>query len=320
MMNVYDIGLLGILAIVFVAMCVICYSSLKKQRVVSVERFWYGDDKSQFIPRIPRIIWTYWHEPQNIPPLISKCMDTWREMNPDYEIVVLDVDKVKQLCGVDLGSMPHIDLSVHARVADYCRLVVVAKFGGFWIDASMLCLEPLEWISQLQQSTGAEMVGFYAPHTTNKDYPIPESWFFAAPPRSPFVTAWKNEALAMATEFVDDKAYMAHIIDETDTDIQGLKESLPYLAIHLWATVVMQRRASKYNVHLMDAMSGPFKYLHENGWKQGPALEALCEKKELQTGLIKLRGAERNYIEQHQGEIRCDKNKAHPFVHRLLTK
>lgn len=268
---------------------------------------------------IPKRIWTYWHSVNDIPPFVAKCISSWKQMNPGYEITILDVDRLKELCGVDLRAYKSIDLNAHPRVADYCRLIAVAMYGGFWIDASMLCLEPLEWVREAQRSNGAELVGYAAPHTTNPEYPIPESWFFAAPANSPFVNAWMGEGLTMAAKYPTDVDYVAHIEETTTTDLQDLKKDLPYLAIHLWATVVMQRRRKdgrKYAIHLLDASQGPFKYLHDNGWDQDRAIKALCEDEDMQTGLIKFRGKERKFIEGNQ--TTCSGGSVHPLVYGLF--
>lgn len=273
--------------------------------------------------RIPNVIWTYWHDHDHIPQMVQQCIASWKKTNPGYQVVILDMDMVEQLCGVDLRSISAVANSEPARIADYCRLLVVAKYGGFWIDASILCLESLEWIHKLRKSNDAEMVGFYAPVTTNMDYPIPESWFFAAPPKSPFVEAWKNEAISFAMTYSDDLAYVQDVKNQGKTDLQNLEQSLPYLMIHLWATVVMQRRAKdhRYKVYLMSATEdgGPFMYLSATHWKHPDAILALCNDRNLQTKLIKFRGTDREYIEKHGGDIKCNNDESHPFVHQLVN-
>jgi hypothetical protein len=318
--------LLTILAIALIALIALiaCMPEKKKEKE---EKDNFSAARSLLAaeaPQIPHLIWTYWHDTNNIPPIIGKCMESWKRTNPEYKITVLNIDKVYELCGVDLRKDDAIVQGTHARISDYCRLIVLAKFGGFWIDASMLCLEPLEWVHEVQQAHGAEMVGFFAPHTRLDDYPIPESWFIAAPAASQFINDWMLEGLTMARAFTNDVAYVKHIKENTKTDLQGLEIQLPYLVIHLWATVVLQRRSKNnlYMVHLMSAMDGiqgPFKYLNTNQWKSLESLEALCANKSLQTKLIKMRGAERGYLETHGKGMVCEEATAHPSIYDMFN-
>jgi hypothetical protein len=319
--NQDQVVLFVIVAAIIIAIACVSIMLVKKNKTKkedNIERY-----TAIAVPQIPNRIWTYWHDLNNIPPVIVKCMDSWKKTNPGYEITVLNIEKVFKLCGVDLSEEKTVVHASHARISDYCRLIALAKYGGFWIDASMLCLEPLEWVHQEQQAHGAEMVGFFAPHTRLEDYPIPESWFIAATAASPFINDWLHEAMTMAT-YTNDTAYVKHIKENTNTDLQGLEVALPYLAIHLWATVVMQRRSKDnlYKVHLMSAMDGvqgPFRYLNANEWKPHESLEALCANKSLQTKLIKMRGAERGYLETHGKGMVCEEATAHPFIYDMFN-
>jgi len=93
---------------------------------------------------IPKIIWTYWHN-DDIPPIIEKGIRTWKVFNPDYKIVILTEKKLKDLYDIDLSKV-NINKDFHARIADYVRLHITYKFGGIWMDASIICTKSLDWI------------------------------------------------------------------------------------------------------------------------------------------------------------------------------
>ena len=260
--------------------------------------------------KFPKLIWTYWHDINNIPLTVTKCIDTWKNNNPDYTITILDDNKIKELCQIDLRKeFPNIDKQnwtdeqKRARYADFARVIIIAKYGGFWMDSSIICTKSLEWIQHICSS--AELIGFYAPHTRNTKFPILENWFFAAIPNSQYIKDWLNEIKFMST-FDKESDYVKYIIDLKTIDIQGLEDSLPYLIMHLCATLVQQKNPKLYNIYLMDGLTGPFKYLENAKWQLPYAFEKLCNDKTLQTPLIKIRGTERKYLEEHN--IECNNN------------
>lgn len=264
---------------------------------------------------IPNVIWTYWHDPQKLPTIIQRCIDTWQINNPSYRVIILDNATIKKMFGLDLPTMfpnvekqPLNDEQKRARYSDFARVLAMSSFGGFWMDSSIICTESLDWVHKVQKKTGAELVGFYSPHTTNKNIPIMENWFFAAIPHSPFLNDWLAEIKYMAS-FDLESQYVDHIKQMKSFDLQGLEEALPYLVMHLCAAVVLQRNQWKYKLELMDSKLGPFKYLDSAKWELPRSLENLCKEKELQTPLVKMRGVERKYLDENH--VACDTHNPH---------
>jgi hypothetical protein len=262
---------------------------------------------------IPRVIWTYWHDPRDVPPVVRRCMDTWRRHNPDFRVELLDLDRVESMFGADTvrdlfprnGPRELHQRGKHYRAADLIRMLVLSRHGGYWLDGTIICTRPLRWVEDVRQSTGAELIGFSSPQTRNRDFPILENWFFACVPGSPYVADWLEEARFMSM-FPDEERYVRYVTEEGTVDLQGLTDLLPYLVVHLCATAVHQRRPGRYRLHLADSggPQGPFLYLHRNDWESRRALEGLCQDSELQTPLVKLRGAERDVVVA--GGLRCN--------------
>ncbi len=263
---------------------------------------------------IPKFIWTYWHD-GNIPITVRKCIATWKKHNPEYEITILNNNKVKKLCGIDLNEL-NIQKDFHARYADFARILVIRKFGGIWIDSSIICTQNFNWLHTIQRKTNSDIICYYAPMTTDMNYPILENWFFAAPKESKFMNDWVKESLFMLT-FKSESDYIEHIKYDTNIDLQNLEESLPYLIMHLCALVVQHRRS--YNMYFMNSLDGPFKYLSDNDWTLPDAFDSLCKNKTLQTSLVKLRGYERSFVENKKNEIKCDKNMANESIYSVLV-
>lgn len=258
---------------------------------------------------IPKLIWTYWHD-NNPPETVKRCINTWREHNPDYEIVILNNTNLKTIYNIDISSL-NIAKDFHARHADFARILIMERYGGIWIDSSTICTRNFKWIHDIQRRTNSDMIGFYSPHTKDIKHPIVENWFFASPPNSQFMRDWIKESLYMLT-FKSESEYVDHV----KLDVQDLKNMLPYLVMHLCALVIVHRK--EYKIYLMNSVKGPFKYLAKNNWKIPESFNDLCKDKSLQTSIVKLRGSERNYIEKHRDKIKCDKETAHRSIYKVL--
>lgn len=263
---------------------------------------------------IPKKVWTYWHD-DNMPPIVTRCIETWKRYNPDYQITVLNDRSVAEICGGFQISSLNIPDDFHARHADYARILVVKMFGGIWMDSSLICTQSFQW---LQEYKPYDLLGYFAPSnlTTSKEFPILENWFFAAPMGSKFIQDWWDEVIFM-NSFNQETDYVKYIKDQHIFDIQQLETQLPYLVMHLCATVVHQRNPSKYDLILMDSEKGPYQYLVQNDWDHVKSFEALCQDPELnRSPILKLRGVERRFLEHH--ELRCELTDFNKDVHGVV--
>lgn len=136
---------------------------------------------------IPKIIWMYWDSADKNH-LVDFCIYNTQEICKDYQVIILNKNNVHEYV-----TLPQFkkDLKV-AVIADYIRLSLLKKYGGIWMDASILLSENFDWFLSKMNST--ENFVFYSdPCTTNLDQPITENWFIAARPNSEFISDWLSE-------------------------------------------------------------------------------------------------------------------------------
>lgn len=260
---------------------------------------------------IPKHIWTYWHDPSNMPPMITKCIETWRDHNPDHVITILNPDTVpnKPL----MNQIKHLP---HARIADYVRLDVLTKLGGIWIDASCICTESFQWIHDRHRATNCEMIAFYHWTTTNPQQPIIENYFIACVPGSAFVRDWNNELKRVLT-YPNEHAYITDV-KKLNINMQNLEQMLPYLLPYLCASVVQQMPLANYNLELSDSFRGPYKWMKKHNWKEAHSLHDLCLDSEMQTPLIKIHNGVRKHIERNGISNTCSHSSVHASVRHVL--
>lgn len=248
---------------------------------------------------IPKIIWTYW-DSDEIPDIISKCIESWKRYNPDHQVVLLNKANVpKYLTDIDIFKMKHA--TTPARTSDFIRLNILKKYGGIWMDASIICTRNLDWVHATCQNN-VDVVGFYLENfTVNKRYPVIESWFIAAPIRSEFLRLWCNEFNSINMyDNVDD---YVDIVKRNGVDISGI-DAPNYLAIHVAAQKIMQKRLYP-KMQLWSANKSPYLYLDNNNWDSEKALFDLCKNpSKYREPIIKIRGTEREKIKNNP-ELQC---------------
>jgi hypothetical protein len=151
---------------------------------------------------IPRTLWIFWARGEaSAPPVVQKCIASWRRENPEWDIRVLDGDAARAL--VDLSDCPR-NLPIRFE-ANLLRLRLLAQHGGIWTDATTYCHRPLDdWVPMLCDATGFFV--FSSPHVDRWF----DNWFIAAHPENPLIGAWHEAYRAYVTRLMykPDKYFM----------------------------------------------------------------------------------------------------------------
>jgi len=85
---------------------------------------------------IPKKIHYCWLSGEKFPPLVEKCIQSWREVMPDYEIILWDKNRF------DINSAAFVREACEVRkwafAADYIRLYALYDEGGIYLDSDVL--------------------------------------------------------------------------------------------------------------------------------------------------------------------------------------
>jgi len=248
--------------------------------------------------KIPNIIWTFWDG--ELIDTVNKCIDSWKFYNPNYQINILNKSNYSQFIDENINSIKHSQDSIQ-RYSDYIRLAVLSKYGGIWIDASIICHHPFTWIHSIQNKLNVEMIGYYLNAFTEEKYkkisPVIESWFFACIPKSQFVNDWRDEFFS-SKNFDSISNYLNDVLYKENISTQKIK-ALNYLAIHVSAQKILQKNLNKYDICLFSASFGPYKYLEDTNWNNKESVKNLTNnkyKEYYKHPFIKLRKSERKFI------------------------
>ena len=90
---------------------------------------------------IPKIIHQLWIGTKTAP---INLMNTWKDKNPDFEYIYWNEDEIKKR-GLILKCQEKIDdIEEINGKADIIRWEILLKYGGIFLDADSICIEPID--------------------------------------------------------------------------------------------------------------------------------------------------------------------------------
>lgn len=97
--------------------------------------------------KLPKRVFTFWYQGiEKAPKIVKTCMISWKELNPTWEVVFLDAFNINDYVEFDFDCESLSEKSI-ALKSDLLRLKLLSKHGGVWVDATVLCVLPLDaWI------------------------------------------------------------------------------------------------------------------------------------------------------------------------------
>lgn len=184
----------------------------------------FGLNRDSYVKEVPgKVIWLLWLQGwHKAPELVKSVCTSWEKLNPEWTIIKLDQKNLKNYVKVKkVESMQ--------AYSDIIRLALLAKHGGVWADATMLCMIPLDrWVYDAVSPTG-----FWMYHGRDEGRG-PASWFMISTIHSSIPTKWskasdkywKNRKTAHDYFWMDQ--LFKELID-TDPAFKAEWEKVPYL-------------------------------------------------------------------------------------------
>ena len=103
---------------------------------------------------IPTVIHYCWFGRKALPPLATKCIESWKRYLPDYEIKEWNEDNF------DVNVIPYTQEAYaskkYAFVSDYARFWILYNFGGIYFDTDVEIIEPINDIIEIGPFMGCE--------------------------------------------------------------------------------------------------------------------------------------------------------------------
>ena len=88
-----------------------------------------------------KIIWTCWLQgEENAPLLVRRCIDSIRSNAGNFKVVVLTSETISNYISVPEHIIKKHETGIisHTHYTDFVRLLLLKKYGGIWIDATIM--------------------------------------------------------------------------------------------------------------------------------------------------------------------------------------
>ena len=93
-----------------------------------------------------KVIWTCWLQGlENAPDVVKKCIASMQQYSNGYEVIVIDKKNVSNYVQlpVYINDKYAKGIIPHAHYSDLIRLELLRKFGGVWVDSTILLTDKL---------------------------------------------------------------------------------------------------------------------------------------------------------------------------------
>jgi hypothetical protein len=248
-MNIYIIILILILIIIFLI--------LNKKK--------YGE-----IYYLPKKIFTFWHS-EDLHPIVKIHIDNWKKKLPEWEIILITMKNIHEYIPKSYYSQ-FKDL-IYQHFADHIRLYLLEKYGGVWMDGSILIKNSL-FINNMYDNMikNKNDIGLfeYSIKSSNKHAYL-ENWFIMAPQNSDIIKIWKND-FDKCYNVGEDKCRKDII--KSGIDIENTIKSNNYLMMHaIMNKLYFQNKIDKNKIKIYEASDSMFYIQDKFNWNHNKVVE-----------------------------------------------
>lgn len=149
-----------------------------------------------------KIIWMCWFQGYedmlNKSPnsLNSICISRWISLNPDWEVKILSQDTIADYVPEYFKIVDRSPCRSMPARADLLRILLLEKFGGVWVDATVYPMKPLsEFYNEIVNQTGFFTYRYIPRGGYRREKKCETvSWFLCVnKPNFYLITKWKEE-------------------------------------------------------------------------------------------------------------------------------
>ena len=245
---------------------------------------------------IPNILWSYWDNIDTLPKNISNMINKRIKKLKKWRHIVLTTDTLYDF--INENEIPtNFDTLISAHKADWIRLYLLNKYGGVWIDASIIVNNPMVFrlIYNNAIKKDAKLTAFYL---GDNPYAYIENWFIIAPKNSYIIKKWLDEfedAINISFENYKNKLINMGI---KVSQIYRWGPGDTYLTMHAALQKLIQRNEiDKSDILLYNACDTMFNIHCKCDWDDECIKKKLNNQNEIKKiPFIKLRSNDRNLI------------------------
>jgi hypothetical protein len=251
-----------IILILFLIFFLIIFCYYKKN-------YYYKNDTFINKYKLPKTIWVFWDNPE-LPNNISLIINNNKQkLGNEWTINVLNDTNINNYLDTSIFPKNYNNLEIQFK-SDFLRLKLLHKYGGIWMDASIIInsKDELENIFTKTIDNNIELTAFtlFDKEDSYKYHQYIENWFLIAPKNSNIISLWLEEfENAINMGFNDYKTY---IKDKLNVKLfYKIENSNCYLTMHTALQVVLQNKIDYIpKLLLLKSEDNMFKLYSDCGW------------------------------------------------------
>ena len=173
--------------------------------------------------------WFQGEDHPSIPKLNKKCIGLWRDLNPDWQVNVLSNETIADYVPEYIDIIKSSPERTYQAKSDLLRLLLLSKYGGVWVDATVYPTQPLsEFYDAIVNKTGFFAYRFIPRGSYNprESFELP-SWFLCTDgPEHYLIEKWKAEFIHRYKTL---DAWPYFTIHRCITDLYDKDEKIEYI-------------------------------------------------------------------------------------------
>jgi hypothetical protein len=240
---------------------------------------------------LPKIVWSYW-DSDNLPDQIKLIYENNKKKLVGWDYRLVNNSNKKEYIGDDdikkNLAKPHY--------ADWIRLYLLEKYGGVWMDISIIINDSIDDLWNKSNLWKSELTGFNMSGFEDKtiDLLIIENYFIMAPKDSEIISLWYKEFYKAIQQGF--KEYKLEQLKD-GVNFQNLWRNIEnvYYTQHACLQVVLQRKLNRpANMYIQSGLDSMYKIQSECGWDNNCLKNKINDKSySKKIPYIKLRGDDR---------------------------
>lgn len=246
-------------------------------------------------------IFMFW-DAEEIPEIVKSVMNSLILNNPDYNFNCINFGNVSEYLDLDIKLLRSIRIE-HA--ADIIRFALLYKYGGFWLDSSLIVTKSLdEIIGTINNIENYDLVAFYRDLWTNDfDNPHIEIWFLYSSQGNELLKNIYLTLINVAKLGVDEYIKILELDDNYNDYVQRIGNVKYFIANLVYQKVLRSNFINKLNFYLWRAEdTGIYFHIKYRVDKKMNLLYGVdrFSIKTVDTVFLKLTGPDRKFINRYK--------------------
>ncbi len=228
---------------------------------------------------LPKYVWGYWDNLE-LNSIIQSHINTWKRKIPkDWKIIILNKENYHNYVSKEFVNK-YNDLNP-TRFSDFLRLELLQKYGGVWMDASIIITDGNflnKYYEEMMLNKYDATVYELKENTVDIKTPYLENWFIMAPKNSKYINdIYKEFDKAFDMDFL---TYKKEVLIPSGVRLDktlGYYEKT-YLMQHAIINFLMLKNY-KYNLNIKDSYKSMFKIHNDKNWDHEKVIDYIQENK-----------------------------------------